>query len=144
MTPRNVIHFGGAALCAVGVLLLVATASIASALGAVTGDAVAGKDPSSKAFWVQLTFMRLFATTLIGLGAILLWCRSHLADAQLSSLLKVLSVVLVGLALMTVGQQIAIWNSSTGWIFSCALLLMAAACVVSTVVTQAHTVRASE
>ena len=129
MTPGNVIRFGGAALCVVGVLLLMATASIASALGASGGTAGAG-DLTSQAFWFQLTFMRLFATALMGLGAILLWCHAHLSEALHSSLAKLLGVVLGGLALMTCAQQIAIWNSSAGWVLAGALSLMAAACAV--------------
>lgn len=134
MTPRNVIRFGGGALCVVGMVLLIATGSVASALGALGRDAVAGaSDPTSMAFWFQLAFMRLFGTALIGLGAILLWCHSHLADAQHSSLVRVLSVVLGALALMTVGQQIAIWNSIAGWVLAGTFLLTATTCVVSTV-----------
>jgi hypothetical protein len=134
MTSRNVIRFAGAAVCVLGVILLVATGPIARALGALAGDAVAGgTDPASLAFWFQLTFMRLFATALIGLGAILLWCQSLLANAQLGSLVRVLSVVLGGLALMALAQQIAIWNSGAGWLLAGVLLLTTAACVVSTI-----------
>jgi hypothetical protein len=135
MTPRNVIRFGGAALCGVGFVLLVATGAIASALGAVPDGVVAGSsDPASSTLWFQLAFMRLFGTTLIGLGAILLWCQSHLTDAQHSSLVKVLGIVLGALALMTVSQQIAIWNpNNAGWVLAGTFLLTAAACGVSTV-----------
>ena len=129
MTPRNVIRFVGAAVCAPGIVLLVATGPVASALGAfAAGPVQAGGDSASLAFWFQLTFMRLFATALVGLGAVLLWCHSHLTDAQIGSLVKVVSVVLGGLALMTLGQQIAIWNSTAGWVLAGALLLTAAAC----------------
>ena len=134
MTPRNVIRFGGAALCLVGLTLLTATGAVASALGALRGDVIAGgSDPVSMAFWFQLAFMRLFGTALIGMGVVLLWCHSHLTDAQHSSLVKVLGVVIGALALMTVGQQIAIWNSNGGWVLAGTLLLTAAACAVSTV-----------
>jgi hypothetical protein len=92
-----------------------------------------GRRSVSMAFWFQLAFMRLFGTALIGLGAILLWCHSHLTESQHSSLVKVLGVVLGALALMAVGQQIAIWNSNAGWALAGTLLLMAAACAVSTV-----------
>ena len=133
MSPRNVIRFVGAALCVAGVVLLVATGSIASALGAWAGDAVpGGSDSASLAFWFQLAFMRLFATALIGLGAILLWCQSHLTGSQAGSLLRVLSVVLGGLALMTLGQQIAIWNSGAGWLLAGALGVTTVVCAVTT------------
>ena len=134
MTPRNVIGFGGALLCVVGVVPLIATGRVASALGASGGGAIAGaSDPASMAFWFQLGFMRLFATSAIGLGAVLLWCRSNLTALQHGSLIKVLTVVLGGLSLMTVGQQIAIWNSSAGWVLTGTSLLTAAACAVTTV-----------
>jgi hypothetical protein len=134
MTPRNVIRFGGTALCALGMVLLVATGFIASALGALRGDVIAGaSEPASMAFWFQLAFMRLLGTALIGLGAILLWCHSHLTDVQHLSLVKVLGVVLGALALMTVGQQIAVWNSNAGWVLAATLLLTASACAISMV-----------
>jgi hypothetical protein len=133
MTPRNVIRFVGGAVCAPGIVLLVATGSVASGLGAGAGDAVPGSVDSASLAFFQLAFMRLFATALIGLGAILLWCHSHLSDAQAGSLLKILSIVLGGLALMALGQQIAIWNSGAGWVLAGALLLTAAVCTVTTV-----------
>ena len=134
MTPRNVIRFVGAAVCAVGMVLLIATGLVASALGGRGGGAVAGaSDPASMAFWFQLAFMRLFGTALIGLGIVMLWCQSHLTNPQRSSLAKVLSVVLGALAFMTVVQQIAIWNANAGWVLSGTLLLTATACAVSTV-----------
>jgi hypothetical protein len=46
---------------------------------------------------------------------------------------KVLSVVLGALALMTVVQQIAIRSANAGWVLSGTLLLTATACAVSTV-----------
>ena len=70
---------------------------------------------------------------LIGLGVVLLWCQSHLTNPQRSSLVKVLSVVLGALALMTVVQQIAIRSANAGWVLSGTLLLTATACAVSTV-----------
>ena len=89
MTPPNVIQVGGAAVCLVGMMLLIATGSIASALGAPGGAAIAGSsDPASVAFWFQLAFVRLFGTALIGLGAVLLWCHSHLTGVEHSSLVK--------------------------------------------------------
>ena len=133
MTPRNVIRFAGAAVCAVGMVLLIASGLVASALGARGGGAVAGaSDPASMAFWFQLAFIRLFGTALIGLGVVLLWCQSHLTNPQRNSLVKLLSVVLGALALMAVGQQVAIWSANGGWVLSGTLLLTATACAVST------------
>lgn len=129
MTARNSIGFGGAVLCLVGAVLLVATGAVADSLGALRASLGAGaSDPSSVAFWFQLSFMRLFAVAIIGLGAILLWCRTHLTDLQQRSLARVLTVALGALALMAVGQQIAIWNASTGWVLAATLMLAAAAC----------------
>jgi hypothetical protein len=63
MTPRNVIRFVVAVVCAVGVVLLTSSGLVASALGARGGGAAAGaSDPESMAFWFQLAFMRLFGT----------------------------------------------------------------------------------
>ena len=133
MTPRIVIRCGGAALCILGLVLLFATGSVAMMLGAAGRDAVAGStDPASMVFWFQLAFMRLFGTALIGLGAIVLWCHSHVSGVQHRSLVKVLGVVLAALALMAVSQQVAIWNSNAGWVLAGSLLLMATACALST------------
>jgi hypothetical protein len=57
MTPRNVIRFGGAAVCLVGMMLLIATGSIASALGAPGGAAVW----NSNAGWVLAGTLLLMA-----------------------------------------------------------------------------------
>ena len=80
MIPGTVIRVVGAALVVVGLVLLGATGAVASALGAQGGaGAVPGaSDPASLAFWFQLSFIRLFGTTLIGLGVVLWWCRTHL------------------------------------------------------------------
>ena len=73
MIPGTVIRVVGAALVVVGLILLGATGAVASALGAQGGaGAVPGaSDPASLAFWFQLSFIRLFGTTLIGLGVVL-------------------------------------------------------------------------
>jgi hypothetical protein len=67
----------------------------------------------------------------IGLGVVLFWCASHLTLAQHRSLVRVLSVVLGGLSLLALGQQIAIWNSGAGWVLTGALLLTALVCAAS-------------
>jgi hypothetical protein len=110
-----------------------ATGPVASALGALGGgDAVAGaSDPISLTFWFQLAFMRLFGGAVIGLGVVLFWCASHLTLAQHRSLVRVLSVVLGGLSLLALGQQIAIWNSGAGWVLTGALLMTTLACAAS-------------
>ena len=63
MNPGTVIRVVGAALIAVGLVLLFATGAVASALGAQGGAvAVAGaSDPSSLAFWFQLSFSGFLA-----------------------------------------------------------------------------------
>jgi hypothetical protein len=135
MTPRNIIRFGGGTLFGIGTILLVSTGPVASALGALGGgDAVAGAgDPVSLTFWFQLAFMRLFGAAVIGLGMVLFWCASHLSRAQHRSLVRVLSVVLGGLSLLTLGQQIAIWHSGAGWVLTGALLITALASTASAV-----------
>ena len=133
MIPGNVIRFVGAALIAVGLVLLVATGAVASMLGAPGGSGAVGgaSDPASMAFWFQLTFIRLFGTTLVGLGVILMWCHAHLSVPQHRSLVKVLTGVLGAVALMAVGQQVGIWTSNAGWILAGSLALAAAACLTS-------------
>ena len=127
MTPRLAIQFGSAGLASIGVALLVATASIATALGAVNLGAIpGGADPASTAFWFQLTFMRLFGTALIGFGAFLLWLQARLTDAETTSLAQALSLVFGGLALVTLVQQIAIWNTNAGWAIAGVLVLATA------------------
>lgn len=133
MIPGNVIQFVGAALMMVGLVLVVATGAVASALGVQGGEhAVPGSsDPVSMAFWFQLSFIRLFGTTLIGLGVILMWCRAHLAAEQHRSLLKVLAAALGAVAFMAARQQVAIWTSTAGWILAGSLLVAAIACLTT-------------
>ncbi len=133
MIPGTVIRVVGAALVVVGLVLLAATGAVASALGAQGGaGAVPGaSDPASLAFWFQLSFIRLFGTTLIGLGVILLWCHMHLAIEQQQSLLKVLAGALSAVAVVAVGQQMAIWTSTAGWILSGSLVLFAVTCLMT-------------
>jgi hypothetical protein len=133
MIPGNVIRFVGAALIAVGFVLLVATGAVASMLGVPGGsDAVpGGSDPASMAFWFQLAFMRLFGTTLVGLGVILIWSHAKLSAPQHRSLVRVLAGVLGAVAVMAVGHQIAIWTSTAGWILAGSLALTATACLAS-------------
>ena len=96
MIPGTVIRVVGAALVVVGLILLGATGAVASALGAQGGaGAVPGaSDPASLAFWFQLSFIRLFGTTLIGLGVVLWWCHSHLRPSEHRSLATLLAGVL--------------------------------------------------
>jgi hypothetical protein len=77
--------------------------------------------------------MRLFGAAVIGLGVVLFWCASHFTLAQHRSLVRVLSVVLGGLSLLALGQQIAIWNSGAGWVLTGALFMTALACAASAV-----------
>jgi hypothetical protein len=133
MDPGTVVRVVGGALASVGLVLLVATGAVASALGAQGGaQAVAGaSDPSSLAFWFQLSFIRLFGTTLAGLGVILLWCGAHLGADQQRSLLKVMAGSLGAVAVMAVGQQVAIWSSTAGWVLAGFLVSVAVACLMS-------------
>jgi hypothetical protein len=135
MIPGTVIRVVGAALVVVGLILLGATGAVASALGAQGGaGAVPGaSDPASLAFWFQLSFIRLFGTTLIGLGVVLWWCRTYLPIEQQRSLLQVLGGTISALAAMAVAQQMAIWTSRAGWILAGSLLLIAVMCLMSAI-----------
>ncbi len=130
MRPRTVLAVVGSTLCVTGLLLLVSTGAVASTLGAQGGAHAApgASDPAALAFWYQLTFMRLFGTLAIGFGAILVWCRFNLTSDQQASLLKVVGVALGVLALMTLGQQVAIWNAATGWLLAGTFALAAGLC----------------
>jgi hypothetical protein len=72
-------------------------------------------DPAAMVFWRQLTFIRMFGTSAIGLGAICLWSHRHLTALQQASFLKVLGGVLAAMCLVAVLQQTAIWGASVGW-----------------------------
>jgi len=125
MTPKSVIRFGGVALIVLAMAMLVRTGDIASSLGAIDG--------TDRAFWFQLTFMRLFATSLAGLGAILIWCSGQLSSSQQNSLTNLMGCVLGAIGLMAVVQQIALWNSSAGWVLAGSFLGAAAICALSSV-----------
>ncbi len=133
MIPGTVIRVVGAALVVVGLILLGATGAVASALGAQGGaGAVPGaSDPASLAFWFQLSFIRLFGTTLIGLGVVLWWCHSHLRPSEHRSLATLLAGVLGAVTCVALASQIAIWTSNAGWILAGVLVLTTAACLMS-------------
>jgi hypothetical protein len=126
MTSKRVMQFGGITLIAIALMLMVRTGSMALVLGAATG--------AGMPFWFQLSFMRLFATALAGLGVIFLWSASHLSSDQLRSLVWVVTFVLGGIGLMSATQQIAIWSSSSGWILAGLFASLALICGVSSAV----------
>ncbi len=107
---KRLMQLGGITLIAIAVLLSVRTGSVALVLGAAPG--------AGMSFWFQLSFMRMFATALAGLGAIFLWSASRLSSNQLRSLASLVAVIFGGLALMTATQQVAIWSSSSGWVLA--------------------------
>lgn len=123
MTPRLAIQVGGAALALIGIALIFRTGGIALALGAVNLDPA---DPASTAFWFQLTFVRLFATALIGFGILLLWLPTKLTEIQTTSVAEALSFVCGAMAFMALSQQIAIWNTNAGWVLGGVLVLATA------------------
>jgi hypothetical protein len=112
-----VLRFTGWAFVLTGVALLVATGDIAVALGTPGPMPASGaSDVIAMTFWRQLTFIRMFGTAAIGLGAICLWCRGHLTAAQNASFVKVLAAVLALMCLMAQAQQTAIWSGNAGWL----------------------------
>jgi hypothetical protein len=131
MSPKRVMQFGGVVVTASALLLVVRTGHVAVSLGAVPGVGTDVNNQSWIAFWLQLTFMRLFATALAGLGAIFLWSASHLSAEQLRSLLRIATLVLAALGLTAVTQQFAIWNSSSGWVIAGLFVFLATICGMS-------------
>lgn len=122
MSPKRVMQFGGIALIAFAVLLVVRTGDLAVSLGATPGVAP---------FWFQLTFMRLFATALAGLGAIFLWSAVRLSEEQLTSFLKMGAGVLSALGLMALTQPNAVWSSGSGWALAALFVVLAVICGAS-------------
>lgn len=126
MTSKRVMQFGGIALITIALMLIVRTGSVALSLGAAPG--------AGMPFWFQLAFIRLFATALAGLGAILLWSASRLSSDQLRSLVTLVTFVLGGLGLTAASQQIAVWSSNSGWVFAGLFVSLAVICGVSSAV----------
>jgi hypothetical protein len=119
VSPKPVMQLGGITLIVIAVLLAARTGTVAVFLGATPGTGIADvTNQSWLPFWFQLTFMRLFATALAGLGAIFLWSASRLSSDQLRSLGRLAALVLCALGLTALAQQIAIWNSTSGWLFT--------------------------
>ena len=81
--------------------------------------------------WRQLTFIRMFGTAAIGLGAICLWSHGHLTALQQASFLKLLVGVLAAMCLMAVSQQTAIWGAGAGWALVGVLGATALACLAA-------------
>ena len=134
MTPRNAIRLVGFGGLVLGGVLLVATGSIASSLGVTVPVAVTSgaNDPASMTFWYQLSFMRLFATGVAGVGVILLWCQARLSPAQQESLVLGRACVLTALGMMGASQQIAVWTTNAGWVLVGSLVLGALGCAAAT------------
>lgn len=105
MRLKRMMQFGGVTLIAMAIALAVRTGGIAILLNA---NAETGLP-----FWFQLSFMRMFAAALAGLGAVFLWSASRLSVDRLRSLVRLVAVVFGGIGSIT--QQIAIWNSTSGW-----------------------------
>lgn len=122
MSARHIFPVVGLIVGAFGALLLVETGPIALALGAVAGT----NPPSTSAFWYQLSFMRLFAVSLLGLAVLSVWAGSQLSATQQRSLGQILGGVFAVLTLMAVSQQIAIWDAVAGWEVSAMLGVVAA------------------
>jgi hypothetical protein len=132
MTTRHVFRAVSLIVAAFGTVLLVQTGRLALALGAVAGTDTAGASPTV-AFWYQLSFMRLFGVTLLGLATLCLWAASQLSEGQQRSLGQILGGVFWFLALMAVAQQVAIWGALTGWAVAGTFGVVAAMLGLSTV-----------
>jgi hypothetical protein len=110
MTSKPVLQFGGLTLIALALVLVVRTGSVARVLGAEPGAGLP--------FWFQLSFMRMFAAALAGLGAIFLWSASRLSADQLRSFVTLVALVLGGLGFTSATQQVAIWSSNAGGVLA--------------------------
>jgi uncharacterized membrane protein len=131
MGAKHLLGVASAAAAAIGTALLLATGAFAEALGADGGVVRGSGSVPAVSFWFQLAFMRLFATALLGLSAILLWSRWNLAPEQQRSLVSLLGVVFALMALMAMLQQVAVWGTPAGWVLAGVLGTIAVACALS-------------
>lgn len=114
---RTTLGLVGLTLLILGIILLVATGTIAVALGTPGPLPHSGAtDPAAMTYWRQLTFIRMFGTAAIGLGAICVWCLRHLTSVQQASFLRMLVGAMGALVLMALVQQMAIWGTRAGWL----------------------------
>ena len=132
MATSIVLRFTGWVLLLAGVALLAVPGDVAVALGTPGPMPANGaSDPAAMVFWRQLTFIRMFGTAAIGLGAICLWSHGHLTALQQASFLKLLVGVLAAMCLMAVSQQTAIWGAGAGWALVGVLGTTALACLAA-------------
>jgi len=117
LTSKRVVQFGGITLIAIAFALTIRTGSVALVLGADPGGGLP--------LWFQLSFMRMFAAAIAGLGAIVLWSASRLSSEQLRSFITLVAFVLGGLGFVSATQQIAIWSSTAGWLLAALFLSLA-------------------
>lgn len=109
----------------VAAALLLRTGQFGVAPGAVTPGAA---DPVSMAFWYQLSFVRLLAVAVAGMGAVALWGSDRLDSTQQRSLTVLVGAIAAALALMAAAQQWAIWNSVNGRLLTSVFAAVALAC----------------
>jgi hypothetical protein len=130
MSKRTIIRVVGWAIVSCSVLLLVETGNLAAALGTDGPFPQAGaSDASALEFWRQLTFIRMFAVSMIGLAGICFWSARTLTERQRESFLTVLFGVFTISAGMAVVQQVGIWNRGAGWAIVGVLGALAVVCL---------------
>ncbi len=125
MTSKHVLKLAGCVAAVLAVCLMVDTGRVALALGAVM--ATAGPDQAPPlSFWFQLSFIRMFAASVLALGLLLFWSGAQLTPPQQRSLAGAFAL----LALVALTQQVAIWTAPTGWALAAVLAVVATLCVI--------------
>ena len=129
MTSKHVLKLAGCVAAVLAVYLMVDTGRVALALGAVM--ATAGPDQAPPlSFWFQLSFIRMFAASVLALGLLLFWSAAQLTPPQQRSFARVVAGTFALLALVALTQQVAIWTAPTGWALAAVLAVVATLCVI--------------
>lgn len=131
MTSRHVLQLAGGVALAFALYLLIDTGRVALALGAVIAGVASepGQSPTHS-FWFQLSFIRLFAASVLAFGCLLLWSVPQLTPPQQRSFARALAGTFALLALVALTQQVAIWTVPAGWAVSAVLTLVATLCAI--------------
>jgi hypothetical protein len=128
MPSRIALRVVGSVFALMTAIMVVRTGAFAFAPGPVTAGA---SDPEAMAYWYQLSFLRMFAVALAGLAAVAFWGSARLNSRQQVSLTRLFGGIAAAMALMALGQQWAVWNSTTGQLLAILLTATTVACLAS-------------